>query len=160
MEITECRDPAPIQPTPSLKEVRKDHNAGGKSRWMEGFWELAAPELWRAIGDSNATELRDGKPPTVRGARVLELRGMVRVGRMDRQLAAGSWRAEEKWLCEQLERECAAGSPLGRHDGEGTEGWPVGEWFSPPMPVRLARAMRWRSRGRRCSNRDGESVGE
>ena len=34
-------------------------------------------------------------------------------------------------LCEQLGRECAAGSPQGWHDGEGTEGWPGGEWFSP-----------------------------
>ena len=48
-------------------------------------------------------------------------------------------------LCEQLGRECAAGSPQGWHDGEGTEGWPGGEWFSPAMAVRHGRAMRRRS---------------
>jgi transposase len=57
VEISECSDSdrRPIQPVPSVKVVRKDHNAGGKSRWMEGFWDLPAPELWRAIRDSNAT---------------------------------------------------------------------------------------------------------
>jgi hypothetical protein len=33
--------------------VRKDHNAGGKSRWMDGFFERPGPELWQAIEDSN-----------------------------------------------------------------------------------------------------------
>jgi hypothetical protein len=34
--------------------VRKDHNAGGKSRWMDGFFERPGPELWQAVEDSNA----------------------------------------------------------------------------------------------------------
>jgi hypothetical protein len=38
--------------------VRKDHNAGGKSQWMEGFFERPAPELWQAIREANASSLR------------------------------------------------------------------------------------------------------
>jgi hypothetical protein len=31
------------------KEVRKDHNAGGKSQWMDGFWDKPSPLLWQVI---------------------------------------------------------------------------------------------------------------
>jgi len=31
------------------KEVRKDHNAGGKSQWMDGFWDKPSPPLWAVI---------------------------------------------------------------------------------------------------------------
>jgi hypothetical protein len=31
------------------KEVRKDHNAGGKSHWMDGFWDQPSPPLWQVI---------------------------------------------------------------------------------------------------------------
>jgi hypothetical protein len=31
------------------KEVRKDHNAGGKSHWMDGFWNQPSPALWQVI---------------------------------------------------------------------------------------------------------------
>jgi len=40
--------------TPSLatrKPPRKDHNAGGKSAWMQGFFDRPAPPLWKLIGD-------------------------------------------------------------------------------------------------------------
>jgi len=33
------------------KPVRKDHNAGGRSSWMQGFFERPSPPLWKAIGD-------------------------------------------------------------------------------------------------------------
>ena len=33
----------------------KAHNTGGKSRWMEGFWESRTPTLRQAIGISNAS---------------------------------------------------------------------------------------------------------
>jgi hypothetical protein len=33
------------------KPVRKDHNAGGKSSWMQGFFDRPSPPLWKAIGD-------------------------------------------------------------------------------------------------------------
>ncbi len=30
---------------------RRDHNAGGKSSWMQGFFDRPSPPLWKAIGD-------------------------------------------------------------------------------------------------------------
>src|ERR1700693_454145 len=30
--------------------VRRDHNAGGKSSWMQGFFDRPSPPLWKAIG--------------------------------------------------------------------------------------------------------------
>jgi hypothetical protein len=54
VEVAECDHEAPAaHPKPSHKPVRKDHNAGGKSRWMDGFFERPGPELWQAIEDSN-----------------------------------------------------------------------------------------------------------
>lgn len=55
VEISECTDESPVlQAKPRLKAARKGHHAGGKSRWMEGFFERASPELWQAIEISNA----------------------------------------------------------------------------------------------------------
>ena len=31
------------------REVRKDHNRGGKSHWMDGFWNKPSPPLWQVI---------------------------------------------------------------------------------------------------------------
>jgi transposase len=51
LNITECgarvAAPAPALPKP----VRKDHNAGGKSSWMQGFFDRPSPPLWKAIGE-------------------------------------------------------------------------------------------------------------
>lgn len=33
------------------KPVRKDHNAGGKSDWMQGFFDRPSPPLWKVLGD-------------------------------------------------------------------------------------------------------------
>jgi hypothetical protein len=33
------------------RPARKDHNAGGKSSWMQGFFDRPSPPLWKAIGD-------------------------------------------------------------------------------------------------------------
>jgi hypothetical protein len=55
VEIAACGVREAAKPLPSGKPVHKNHNAGGKSRWMEGFWEGPAPELWRAIRQANAT---------------------------------------------------------------------------------------------------------
>jgi DNA-binding Lrp family transcriptional regulator len=41
------------QPRP-VRLRRKGPNAGGKSHWMQGFWELPAPPIWQAIRESNA----------------------------------------------------------------------------------------------------------
>ena len=49
VELGECGVRAPDKPAPPGKAVRKDHNAGGKSRWMEGFFDRPGPELWQAI---------------------------------------------------------------------------------------------------------------
>jgi len=48
--IQECgAKPAEAPKTAPRKEVRKDHNAGGKSQWMDGFWDKPSPPLWQVI---------------------------------------------------------------------------------------------------------------
>jgi hypothetical protein len=48
--IGECGVKPPEAPkTVPRKAVRKDHNAGGKSDWMEGFWNQPSPPLWQVI---------------------------------------------------------------------------------------------------------------
>ena len=37
-----------IQPKAN-KPVRKDHNAGGRSHWMDGFFNRPSPPLWKLI---------------------------------------------------------------------------------------------------------------
>jgi hypothetical protein len=55
LEIAECGAKLPlVKPEPSYKPVRKDHNAGGKSQWMQGFFDRPRPELWQAIQIANA----------------------------------------------------------------------------------------------------------
>jgi DNA-binding Lrp family transcriptional regulator len=55
VSIKECLAGAQILPAVRKTSVRKDHNAGGKSRWMRDFWnQQQAPPLWRAIRESNA----------------------------------------------------------------------------------------------------------
>lgn len=48
--IRECgvKPPEAAKAAPR-KEVRKDHNAGGKSHWMDGFWDTPSPPLWQVI---------------------------------------------------------------------------------------------------------------
>jgi transposase len=40
-----------IEPTAAPHPVRKDHNAGGRSNWMQGFFDRPSPPLWKLIGD-------------------------------------------------------------------------------------------------------------
>lgn len=50
IEIHECGVKPPGAPkNVPRKEVRKDHNAGGKSHWMDGFWNQPSPPLWQVI---------------------------------------------------------------------------------------------------------------
>jgi len=52
LNIAECN--ARTEPQPRLatsKTVRKDHNAGGKSSWMRGFFDRPSPPLWKILGD-------------------------------------------------------------------------------------------------------------
>ena len=55
LTIQECTDEADSSPPASKpsKPTRKDHNAGGKSRWMDGFWDGPSPPLWHAIRTAN-----------------------------------------------------------------------------------------------------------
>jgi transposase len=52
-EVSECGAKAPAA-KPAGKSVRKDHNLGGKSDWMDGFFERPGPALWEAIQMANA----------------------------------------------------------------------------------------------------------
>jgi transposase len=51
LEISECgMREVNVAPTVSTA-VRKDHNAGGRSSWMTGFFNRPSPPLWKSIGD-------------------------------------------------------------------------------------------------------------
>jgi hypothetical protein len=49
--IDECGPRVAVPLPVARKPLRKDHNAGGKSAWMQGFFDRPAPPLWRRIGD-------------------------------------------------------------------------------------------------------------
>jgi transposase len=52
LEIGECGARAIIAVEPKTsKPVRKDHNAGGRSNWMNGFFDRPSPPLWKSIGN-------------------------------------------------------------------------------------------------------------
>src|SRR5579864_2031256 len=50
LNIAECGAPVATAPLTERKPVRKDHNAGGKSSWMQGFFDRPSPPLWKAAG--------------------------------------------------------------------------------------------------------------
>lgn len=51
LTIDECGARA-TAPVPAVRQPpRKDHNAGGKSDWMQGFFDRPTPPLWKLIGD-------------------------------------------------------------------------------------------------------------
>ena len=52
VQILECGRPKTAVAAPSQRPVRKDHNAGGKSDWMQGFFDEPAPPLWKVLRDS------------------------------------------------------------------------------------------------------------
>ena len=49
VEIVECGEKAAARAAVSIKPVRKDHNAGGKSGWMQGFFDRPGPALWQLV---------------------------------------------------------------------------------------------------------------
>lgn len=52
VEIEECgARPSAVKTTNRNQPLRKDHNAGGRSSWMEGFFNRPSPPLWKCIGD-------------------------------------------------------------------------------------------------------------
>jgi hypothetical protein len=48
VELGECVVKTSDPPAPR-PPARKDHNAGGKSAWMEGFFDRPGPALWQAV---------------------------------------------------------------------------------------------------------------
>jgi len=51
LHIAECGARVASAPITERKPIRKDYNAGGKSSWMQGFFDRPSPPLWKAIGD-------------------------------------------------------------------------------------------------------------
>jgi transcriptional regulator with XRE-family HTH domain len=53
VEIQECgaRPIASKKTNRQKPALRKDHNAGGKSHWMQGFFDRPSPPLWKCIAD-------------------------------------------------------------------------------------------------------------
>jgi hypothetical protein len=52
--------------SPAIRQRRKAPNAGGKSRWMRGFFERPGPPLWRGItGNFAQTHGKEGRPENV-----------------------------------------------------------------------------------------------
>jgi transposase len=49
LNIAECATRALAAKPPVLKPVRKDHNAGDKSSWMQGFFDRPSSPLWKLI---------------------------------------------------------------------------------------------------------------
>jgi transposase len=49
LSIPECVAGAVVIAPPPAKPARKDHNAGGKSAWMQGFFDRPAAPLWMLI---------------------------------------------------------------------------------------------------------------
>ena len=50
LEIGECGARLMTTEPAMQKTVRKDHNAGGRSNWMQGFFDRPSPPLWRLLG--------------------------------------------------------------------------------------------------------------
>jgi transposase len=51
LEIGECDLRSVIAEPKTTKPVRKDHNAGSRSHWMQGFFDRPTPPLWKLIGN-------------------------------------------------------------------------------------------------------------
>lgn len=51
LTIAECGARVASPPPVQRKPPRKDHNSGGKSAWMQGFFDRPAPALWKLIGE-------------------------------------------------------------------------------------------------------------
>ena len=50
LSISRCGPRVPAEELPVRKPPRRDYNAGGKSSWMDGFFDRPAPPLWRSLG--------------------------------------------------------------------------------------------------------------
>jgi hypothetical protein len=63
LNIAECSARVVTAEPVVRKPVRKDHNAGGKSSWMQGFFDRPAPPLWKLIGDCDGKSAWRGEKP-------------------------------------------------------------------------------------------------
>jgi len=50
LEIDECGLRPAMNERKSAKPAHKDHNAGGRSGWMKGFFDRPSPPLWKCVG--------------------------------------------------------------------------------------------------------------
>jgi hypothetical protein len=50
VEVGECGARVIAAEPGRCKPVRKDHNAGGRSQWMRGFFDRPSPPLWKSLG--------------------------------------------------------------------------------------------------------------
>ena len=50
LNLARCGPRTHIEEPVPRKPPRHDHNAGGKSSWMDGFFDRPAPPLWRSLG--------------------------------------------------------------------------------------------------------------
>jgi transposase len=51
VDVAECGVPIPAAQPKVSKPVRKYHNAGGKSSWMQGFFDRPSPPLWQSVAE-------------------------------------------------------------------------------------------------------------
>jgi transposase len=51
VDISECGMRLIAVEPKTSKPLRKDHNAGGRSTWMNGFFDRPSPPLWKSIGN-------------------------------------------------------------------------------------------------------------
>jgi hypothetical protein len=51
LQVGECGAKQPAPPPAVRQPVRKDHNAGGRSSWMHGFFDRPSPPLWKLLGE-------------------------------------------------------------------------------------------------------------
>lgn len=49
LAISRCGTVEPMPEPKSRKPQRRDHNAGGESTWMQGFFDRPAPPLWASL---------------------------------------------------------------------------------------------------------------
>jgi hypothetical protein len=73
VDIAECGMSVLAAQPKVAKPVRKDHNAGGKSSWMQGFFDRPSPQLWQSVAE-----------PSNRHESGAVLRNQVSVSRPDR----------------------------------------------------------------------------
>jgi hypothetical protein len=50
LNISRCGPRALVEEAVLRKPPRRDHNAGGKRSWMNGFFDRPAPPLWKSLG--------------------------------------------------------------------------------------------------------------